>query len=244
MKLSTPEEALIAAIIVVTTLASYALGRVLSIPILVPFLNTLASFPFMVLALKRGDVGRAIARMLVWAATMTVCATLLSYARPVETARLFVRAAAYRNEMVAWVMTGRGAESTPSVFIPQQAGQAAVFSALALASGGTLAMPMGAVLMNDMGYYVGTLAAMSRRRPLLTMVLAWPPWAVIRIASFVAIGVVLSTPLLARVFGFRVNWTSTQTPLAVAAAGLVADVVLKWLLAPAWQPLLLRLVTG
>jgi len=76
------------------------------------------------------------------------------------------------------------------------------------------------------------------------MVLAWPPWAVIRIASFVAIGVVLSTPLLARVFGFRVNWTSTQTPLAVAAAGLVADVVLKWLLAPAWQPLLLRLVTG
>ena len=242
MKLSTPEEALIAAIIVVTTLASYPLGRVLSIPILVPFLNTLASFPFMVLALKRGDVGRAIARMLVWAATMAVCATLLSYVRPVETARLFVRAAAYRNEMVAWVMTGRGAESTPSVFIPQQAERAAVFSALALASGGTLAMPMGAVLMNDMGYYAGTLAAMSRR-PLLTIVLAWHPWAVIRIASFVAIGVVLSTPLLARVFGFRVDWTPAQTPLAVAGAGLVADVVLKWVLAPSWQQLLLRLVT-
>src|SRR5207245_9123266 len=128
------------------------------------------------------------ARVRVWAATMTVCATLLSYARPVETARLFVRAAAYRNDMVAWVMTGRGAESTPSVFIPQQAGQAAVFSALALASGGTLAMPMGAVLMNHMGYYVGTLAAIGPRRRLLAMLLARHPWARIRLASLVAIG--------------------------------------------------------
>jgi len=232
-----------AATIALLTTASYALGWLLSIPILVPFLNTLASYPFMVLALKDGDVRRAIARMLVWAATMGVCATLFSYARPADTARLFVRAAAYRNEMIAWVMTGRGAESTPSVFIPQQAEQAALFSALALASGGTLAMPMGAVLMNDMGHYVGTLAAMSRH-PLVTMVLGWHPWAVIRIASFVVIGVVLSAPLLARVGRFRLNWTSARTPFVLACAGLVVDVVLKSLLAPAWQRILVRLVAG
>ena len=232
-----------AASIALLTTASYALGWLLSIPILVPFLNTLASYPFMVLALKDGDVRRAIARMLVWAATMGVCATLFSYARPADTARLFVRATAYRNEMIAWVMTGRGAESTPSVFIPQQAEQATLFSALALASGGTLAMPMGAVLMNDMGHYVGTLAAMSRH-PLVTMVLGWHPWAVIRIASFVVIGVVLSAPLLARVGRFRVNWTSARTPFVLACAGLVVDVVLKSLLAPAWQRILVRLVAG
>ena len=232
-----------AATIALLTTVSYALGWLLSIPILVPFLNTLASYPFMVLALKDGDVRRAIARMLVWAATMGVCATLFSYARPADTARLLVRAAAYRNEMIAWVMTGRGAESTPSVFIPQQAEQAALFSALALASGGTLAMPTGAVLMNDMGHYVGTLAAMSRH-PLVTMVLGWHPWAVIRIASFVVIGVVLSAPLLARVGRFRLNWTSARTPFVLACAGLVVDVVLKSLLAPAWQRILVRLVAG
>ena len=232
-----------AAGIALLTTASYALGWLLSIPILVPFLNTLASVPFMVLALKDGDIRRAIARMLVWAATMAVCATLLSYARPADTARVFVRAVAYRNEMIAWVMTGRGAESTPSVFIPQQAEQAAIFCALALASGGTLAMPMGAVLMNEMGHYVGTLVAMSRH-PLVTMVLGWHPWAVIRIASFVVIGVILSAPLLSRVGGFRVNRTSARTPFVVACAGLGADVVLKSLLAPTWQRLLLRLVTG
>ena len=34
--------------------------------------------------------------------------------------------------------------------------------ALALATGGVAAMPMGAVLMNYMGHYVGTLAAIKR----------------------------------------------------------------------------------
>ena len=50
--------------------------------------------------------------------------------------------------MFEWVLTGRGAESTPSQFIPQQLGQAAVFTGLAIATAGALAMPMGAVLMN------------------------------------------------------------------------------------------------
>ena len=109
--------------------------------------------------------------------------------------------------MFAWVMTGRGAESTPSAFIPQQAGHAVLFSSLALATGGTLAMPMGAALMNYMGHYVGTLAAASRR-PAVTALLAWHPWAVIRIVSFVVIGVVLSAPLLSRAIGFRVDWTT------------------------------------
>ena len=72
--------------------------------------------------------------------------------------------------MFTWVATGQGAESTPSQFIPQQIGHAALFSGLALATGGVAAMPMGAVLMNYMGHYVGTLAAASRR-PAVTMIL-------------------------------------------------------------------------
>ena len=79
--------------------------------------------------------------------------------------------------MFAWVMTGQGAESTPSQFIPQQIGHAALFSALALASGGTLAMPMGAVLMNYMGFYVASLAGAGA--PLWAVVLlGWQPWAI------------------------------------------------------------------
>jgi hypothetical protein len=213
-------------------MCSYGLGWVVGAPILVPILNTLASYPFMVSALRRGRLRVAIVRMLLWALAMGVCATLLSYARPAATDRLFIRGEAYRTEMQTWVMTGVGAESTPSVFIPQQIGHAVLFSALAVASGGVLAMPLGAVLMNYMGHYVGTLAAIGRR-PIVLMILGWHPWAVIRIISFVVIGVVLSAPIVARRRPAG-GW------LVLAGAGLLADIVMKTLFAAAWQHLLVR----
>jgi hypothetical protein len=226
-------------LIVAATLVSYVLGWAAGVPVLVPILNTLASYPFMILALKRGDLKLAVGRMLLWALTMGVAATLLSYARPAATGQLFLRAAAYRTEMFNWVLTGRGAESTPSQFIPQQIGHAALFSGLTIASGGALGMPMGAVLMNYMGHYVGTLAE-SSLRPARTLLLAWHPWAVIRVISFVVIGVVLSVPLLSRVAKFPVDWNAARRLLAWACAGLVLDMLLKALLAPTWQRLLLR----
>jgi hypothetical protein len=232
---------MIAIVLVFGTLLSYAAGWAIGVPALVPVLNTAASFPFMVLALRRGDLRLAVVRMLLWALTMGVAATLLSYVRPAQTGELFLRAHTYRTEMFAWVATGVGPESTPSQFIPQQIGHAALFSAVALASGGALAMPMGAVLMNYMGYYVGTLAE-SSAHPLWTMLLAWHPWAAIRVISFVAIGVVLSAPLLSRLFRFRVDWMQGRPVLTAAALGLVADIVLKTLVAPTWQRLLLRSV--
>lgn len=225
--------------IVAGTVVSYAAGWALNVPALVPVLNTAAAFPFMVAALKRQELRLAVGRMLLWALAMGVCATAIAYAGPWEAGRLFVRGAAYRAEMFAWVMTGRGAESSPSVFIPQQAGHAALFAALALATGGLAAMPMGAVLMNYMGTYAGSLAAASKS-PALAVVLAWHPWAVIRVASFVVAGVVLSAPVLSRLFRFRADWRQGTRLLTWAAAGLVADVLLKATLAPWWQRLLLR----
>jgi len=228
-----------AVLIVAATVLSYAAGWAIGVPILVPILNTLASYPFMVAALRRGELRLAVGRMLLWALTMGVVATLLSYARPAETGQLFIRASAYRTEMFNWVLTARGSESTPSEFIPQHLGHAALFSALTAASGGALGMPMGAVLMNYMGHYVGTLAETSAH-PARTALLAWHPWAVVRIISFVVIGVVLSAPLLSRIVRFRIDWMTSRRLLTFAAAGLVVDIALKALLAPVWQRLLFR----
>jgi hypothetical protein len=225
--------------IVLATLVSYALGALLGIPVLIPILNATAGVPFMVLALRTSDLRLAVARMLLWALAMGVCATLWSYARPAQTDVLFLRGQTYRTEMFRWVLTGKGAESTPSQFIPQQAGHAAIFSALAVATGGLLAMPMGAVLMNYMGHYVGALASASRH-PVWALILGWHPWAVIRIVSFVVIGVVLSVPLLSRITVIRIDTALAKRLLYVAAAGLVVDVLLKSLLAPSWHRVLLR----
>ena len=229
-----------AAAVVVATMASYAIGLAIGVPALVPVLNTLASYPFMVSALRRGRGREALALMIVWAVTMGACATLVAYAAPWRAGAIFLRGDAYRAEMFTWVMTGRGAESTPSQFIPQQAGHAALFVALALGTAGALAMPMGAVLMNYMGTYVGSLAAASRR-PGIAILLGWHPWAVIRIVSFVGLGVALSAPVLSRAFGFQVDWRFVRRVIAFAACGLVVDVALKAALAPAWQRLLLRI---
>ena len=234
-------DSVVGLIIVAATLLSYALGWAIGIPGLVPLFNTLASFPFMVGALRRGHVRLAIARMLVWALALGVCATLLSYWQPWRTDALFVRGESYRSEMFAWVLTGRGAESDPARFIPEHALHAVLFVACALVTGGIVAMAMGAVLMNYMGHYVGALAAASKH-PMATFILGWHPWAVVRIVSFVTIGVVLSGPLLSRVGGFRFDWRAARPLLGLAAMGLLADVMLKWLLAPTWQKMLLRVV--
>jgi len=231
-----------AAAVVVATLVSYAVSLAIGIPLLVPVLNTLASYPFMLSALRRGRSREAVLLMLLWALSMGVCATLIAYAAPWRAGAIFLRGDAYRAEMFAWILTGRGAESTPSQFIPQQAGHAALFVGLALVTAGTLAMPMGAVLMNYMGTYVGSLAAASQH-PATALLLGWHPWAVIRVASFVGLGVVLSAVLLSRLLGFRLDWRFGRRVIAFAVCGLIFDVALKAALAPAWQRLLLR-VTG
>src|SRR5919197_2624339 len=175
------------------TVISYAIALAIGAPWPVPILNVLPAFPFMVASLRRGDVADAIVRMLIWAAALGICATSIAYKWPDTAATLFVHGAEYRREMFEFVLTGRGAEGNIRQFLPQHLLHAAIFSALALATAGTLAMTLGAALMNYMADYVGGLEAVSAH-PVRTMALAWVPWALIRIASFVVLGVVLAGP--------------------------------------------------
>jgi hypothetical protein len=224
-------------LIVVLTAASYALGAWVGQPWLVPVLNTLAAYPFMVGPVTTGRLKLGASRMLVWAATMAVCATALSFARPSVTAALFVNAKAYEAEMLAWVDTGRGREATPRAFLPQHAFHAAAFSGLSLATGSALSMPFGAALMNYMGHYAGALGA--RRRSPVAAVLAWHPWAIVRVVSFVLLGVVLSGPVLCRVRGLKWQWNRQAVALlALAMVGLAIDVLIKTALAQVWRRLL------
>ena len=53
--------------------------------------------------------------------------------------------------------------------------------------------------------------------------------------SFVTLGVLLAGPVLSRVGRFAFRLSDHRRALWLAAAGLLADIVLKALLAPAWQ---------
>jgi hypothetical protein len=232
---------MIIATIVAATAASYALGWVIGIPLAVPILNTLAGFPFMFSALRQGRVGAAIGRMLIWAAAMAVSATALAYWQQAAAERLFIHGEAYRREMFVWLLTGQGAEGDPSRFIPQHLAHAAIFCGLSLATGSLVSMMMGAVLMNYMGCYVGALALASQW-PGLATVLGWHPWSVVRIISFVTLGVVLGAVLLARIGRFTYRLGNSRTWLSLALAGLMVDILLKWLLAPFWRDRLRELI--
>lgn len=226
-----------AGLIVAGTALSYAVAWALQIPLLVPFLNVLPAYPLMALSVRAGDLGQGIVRMWIWAAALGVCATLMSYLAPEQTARLFLHGDAYRREMFEFVLTGRGAEGDIRAFLPQHAAHALVFCGLALATGSLLAMPLGAVLMNYMSHYVGALGA-SSARPLTAMALAWVPWAAIRVASFVVLGVVLGGPVLSRILGFEYRLRDQRPWIAAAICGLLVDIVLKWALAPHWRLLI------
>lgn len=229
--------ALVPAAIVGGTALSYLVSWLIGVPALVPFLNVAPAFPFMVASLRRGRAGEAVWRMLVWAAALAVCATMLSYFDTAHAGRMFLHGESYRREMFEFLRTGVGPEGDVRQFLPQHALHAAAFCALAIATGATLAMPLGAWLMNYMAYYVGALGAASAH-PWQAMALAWVPWAIVRIASFVTLGVILAGPVLGRVLHFDGGLRERRGWIALAAAGLVADIVLKWAGAPVWRAMI------
>ncbi|MEZ5317637.1 MAG: hypothetical protein R2752_09580 [Vicinamibacterales bacterium] len=229
--------------VVLATIASYALGWLLGVPVLVPLLNTAPAWWLMAREFRRGRVLHAVAAMLVWAATMAAASTTMSalgWSRTGDT-DLFLRPD-YRAEMIHWVRTGVGAESQPAVFVPRQVGTAIVFAGVALGTGGLAAMPMGAVLVNQMGNYVGAMAGASAN-PFPSVVLGWHPWAVIRVIAFVILGTLLSGVMIARWTGTPYRLATYRPWLWLAIALLVLDVILKVLLAPSWA-LLLRGLAG
>lgn len=228
-------------VVIAATVASYALGSWLGVPALLPVLNAATAWWVMATELRAGRTSRAIGVMLVWALVMAVCATTMAamgWSRGPDDRALFLRGG-YRDEMLTWVRTGEGAESTPSVFVPRHLATAAVFVAASAGSGGLVSMPMGAMQMNSMGEYVGAMAAGSDR-PLLSAVLGWHPWAVARVVAFVILGVVFSGVVLSRLFQFPFSIAKHGGLVGLAASLLVFDIGLKWALAPAWGRLLRR----
>ena len=110
--------ALVPAVIVGGTAVSYLIAILIGLLALVPFLNVVPAFPFMIGSLRRGRIAEAIGRMLVWAAALAVCATTIAYLAPAETDGLFLRGESYRREMFEFLRSGYGPEGISGAFFP------------------------------------------------------------------------------------------------------------------------------
>lgn len=202
---------------------------------LLPLVAPLPLYPAFALRVRERHYGSAWRVAMAWAALLSLGVIILVAVNPALAARGILHGPAYREEMAGWVVRGVGKEVTPSAFIPEHLLHLGAFVVLTLLSGGYLGLVLGAFLTAYMSFFVGSLAVQSSR-PVVAALAAWVPWSVIRVMSFVLLGVLLARPLLLRrrwPYGRREAWL-----FAVGFAGIAADIALKTALAPRWGLLL------
>jgi hypothetical protein len=224
------------AILLLATLVSYPLGLGLGQPLLLPLLNALPAYLVLVHRLHKGERGGAVRAMLWWAAALALVGTVIFTWWPEPLGPKVLFGPAYKQEMFAWIRTGIGREGSPRLFLPQHLLHLAVFVAIGLATASAGAILMGALLMNQMSYYVAALVK-AGTPPWAVTLIGWSPWAIARVAAFCTLGVLLAEPLLFRLFPDargKLRVSGRAAYIMAAFSGILADWFLKALLAPTW----------
>jgi hypothetical protein len=224
------------AILILATLASYPIGLGLRQPWLLPLLNAAPAYIVLVHRLRKGERGGAVRAMLWWATALALVGTLAFVWWPEPLGPLVLNGPEYKEEMFRWIRTGLGREGSPRQFLPQHLLHLAAFVAIGLVSVSAGAIVMGALLMNQMSFYVAALAKAGVPAWGVAL-LGWSPWAVARVAAFATLGVLLAEPLFFRVFPAargRLKVTGRGAYVVAVLSGILTDWFLKALLAPVW----------
>lgn len=214
-------------------------GLVLSGPFawLVPLLHAGSVYPIFVAGVRRAEVWQAVGWMLLWAAALSLVTIVLVILAPSRTEQCILNAASYWQEMHIWAVTGVGAESDPSQFIPIHLRHFVLFSALSIVTGGALSLVFGAYLLDYMNYYVGMLILTSGHHP-LAYIMGWHVWAIVRVAGYINLGTALAVFPWRWKEGISSNWHRVRKSIFAGVILVILDIVLKALLAPWWQKVL------
>ena len=218
------------------TVLSYPIGLTLSQPWLLPLLNALPAYIVLVHRLRKGERGGAVRAMLWWAVALAIVGTLAFAFWPQPLDTVVVNGPEYKAEMFHWIKTGQGREGSPRLFLPQHLLHLAAFVGIGIASVSAGAILMGALLMNQMSFYVAELAR-AGMPGWGVLLLGWSPWAIARVAAFATLGVVLAEPFFVRVFPAareKLKARGRGAYVVAALSGILADWFLKALLAPIW----------
>jgi len=226
--------------------AAVAIGFVLGQAWLLPFLGAAVAYPVFLDRVRKGAFRAAFGWMLYWTLIQSLSVGWGLRLAPERAAASVARGPSYAAEMLHWARTGDGAESRPREFLPIHARHFAGFTVLTAVTAGAGGLVLGTWLLDYMNYYVGSLVAASTK-PWLAAVLGWHPWAVLRVIGFIALAVAMA-PL-----GLRWGRRLRKLPadgippvsrgfLALGLGLIVADALLKTVLAPTWHEILLRVL--
>jgi hypothetical protein len=171
-----------------------------------------------------------------WAAGTTVAGVYEFVRWPKETDARVIRATEYRGVMIGGLASGRGPEIRPGATLVQHLRESIYYVAAAVLTANLASLAMGAMLLNFMNAYVATLlrAAKSTGR---VLAFAWPVWSLVRVASYVAIGVAAASPILS-LCGMGRSRDEIRSLAIAGGAGLAIDLVLKLVLSGPWSRLL------
>lgn len=194
--------------------------------------------------IRKGLAGPAITAALLWALALTISTVAASALLSEAATKGIWRAGSFRDEMLAWIATGRGAEGNLSLFLPRVLVEYALVILLSALTLGAAALFLGGLLLGYMNGYVGWVVAHAdpSASPLLTAVTAWPPWSVCRVISFVLAGTGAALWGHPRIIERGSARTHVGRLFAASALFLAADVGLKWWLAPLWREFLRALL--
>jgi len=210
-------------------------------PILLPLLPTLAAYPAYIWLVKENRLLEASALILEWALAVTLAMIGATLLYDGALGPLVLKGEPYRAEMFRWVATGKGPEGDISLFLAPKIRELVVFSAAAAATLGFAALLMGAILLDYMNYYVGSLILAAKPGAALQVaLLAWPIYAILRVPGYVFLATALTRIVYVAVKEKKVVVEPQSRKLLLYAAVLIAlDFVLKSTIANAfYQPLL------
>lgn len=236
-----PSSPLVYPSLLIGVIVSTTLGFLISNKIVLPFLNIAFAYPVLFALLAGQKRKRALATMLFWALAMGVVTVLATVYFPARAEASIFHGKEYAGEMFHWIKTGEGAEGDPAQFVPQHLLHLLIFTVLSFASGSIFSLFMGAVLMNYMCFYVGSLMNASNDA-LLAALMGWHPWSIIRVVSFVVLGVILGEPVICRITRRKYEFAEVRLFFWLALAGILVDIIMKAFLAPWWGLALRKLL--
>ncbi|HKW51604.1 MAG TPA: hypothetical protein VJQ53_07720 [Candidatus Eisenbacteria bacterium] len=220
--------------------------------LLLPLRNTglFAIFPVLPAAVVYARLIRerraeaAITVAMVWALAITISTVAASAAFSEAATKSIWHAGAFRDEMLAWIATGRGAEGNPAIFLPRVLVEYALVLILSAVSMGVAALFLGGLLLGYMNGYVGWVVSHAdpSASPIIAAVTAWPPWSVCRVLSFIFAGTAGALWGHPRILARGAERAPVCKLLIWSATLLLADIGLKWWLAPIWRDFLRALL--
>jgi len=224
--------------IIASTPLGYALGLKIGVNFLMSFINAILIYPVYLACILRGRFKTAIVMVVIWSIMLSIIIILFTYQDQMRVEKMIVMGERYKNEMFEWLETGKGIESDITRFLPQHLIYFGIFSSLCLITGGLGGFVMGSILLNYMNYYVGCLWHTSQNAGVILY--GWSIWAVIRVIGYIIISLFLSTPLIDKIRKKRWQFREYSIYLYTGLSLIIIDIILKYLLAPIWQNIMLE----